>query len=281
MFSDFGWPGVIFLLRALGASSTHQALKHPLIRDGFYLIAKGAGEGEAPSNSYTALKKTTQLNPGVIAEIDLWLTKDRHWVLYGDGVFKTAEGDKGSLHEWKLEELKKKTLLFGEDSPPQGLSLLTLEEVLSSFPETNFLLDIHHYEEAALGRLIEMIRRWQAQERILVHSLFPQVLRLLRQKEPRWLFFPSPPEVMQAQVMSSLFLETMMDLSFDFIFQDLRGKNPSLSSRLQIECLRQNRKIIAAIDSLNHWEQSNTSLKIHGVLTPRPSEFVSYLHKKE
>ena len=276
------WGGaIILLLRGFGYQQSHQAIDHPLISDNFYLIAKGAGEGEAPSNSYLALKNITDLNPHIIAEIDLWLTKDRRWVIYGDGLFQTVEGEGGKIHEFRLEDLQKKKLLFGQHAYNRELSLLTLDRVLFLFPKTTFLLDIHHHEEEALVKLPELINRFQAGQRVLVHSLFPQVLRLLREREPRWLYFPDQPQVMQAKIMSSIFLEPLIGLQSDFVFQNLTDWQSQLPRRMHVEALRREQKVIAIIDRWEHWTRyhQQTSLKLHGVMTSRPNQFVSYLHK--
>lgn len=274
------WGGIAILcLRGLGHQSSYQALDHPLINDNFYLIAKGGGEGEAPSNSYLALKQITDLNPQIIAEIDLWLTKDHIWVAYGDGVFKTSSGEVGRIHEHRLGELKAKKLLFGGSQYNKRLSLLTLDHVLSLFPQTTFLLDVHHYEETALRKLLELINRSHAGQRILIHSVFPQILRRLREKEPRWIYFPDKSEIMKAKIMSSIFLETLMSVPSDFIFQDLTNRRESLPKRIHLEALRREKKVIAVINDFEHWtlHRQRTSLPFHGVMTAHPSQFVQYL----
>ena len=264
---------VILLLRSCGYH--HQALDHPLMDHSFYLIAKGAGEGEAPSNSYQALKRTAELSPQIIAEIDLWLTKDHQWVIYGDGVFKTLENEVGKIHQHSLEDLKKK--ISGEYK-----SVLTLDRVFSLFPNTLFLLDIHHYEETALQKLPEIIHRFGAGQRVLIHSSFPKVLRLLRKKEPRWPYFPDQPGVMQAKIMSALFLEPLMDLPSDFIFQNLMDKNKRLPERMHREVLRRGQKVIAIVNDSDHWtlHYQKNPLRFHGVMTDQPSQFLQFLTKK-
>ena len=273
------WTAVaVLLLRVLSDKSPYQPLDHPLIKNHFYLMAKGAGEGEAPSNSYLALSKITKLHPDIIAEIDLWLTKDQKWVIYNNGIFKTTSGKIGKIHEYSLKDLKKKNLLFGPKHHETNLSLLTLYDVLSFFPQTTFLLDIHHYEEKALHRLLKLVETFQAGQRVLVHSSFPQVLRVLKKNQPRWLYLPSQPEMIKSQVMSAIFLETLLKLPFDFIFHNLTDKRKKLPPRLHKEALRRKKKVIAIVTYPHQLQESQLNF-LDGVITPRPSEFISYLKK--
>ncbi len=267
----------ILLLRNLGFRQSHQALDHPLLsKNPFYLIAKGAGEGELPSNSYialqrlTALQMETTLSPKVIAEIDLWLTKDRQWVLWRSGTLTTSHGEVKALHQHSLHDLRKE---LQQGNQNQAHKLLTMRSALSLFPKITFLLDIHHYEEKSLSQLSKNIHDARAEKRVIVHSRFPQVLRFLKKKEPHWLYFPDPPRVMQSQIMSSLFLETLFGVQTDFIFQDITDSHKALPKRMHLEALRRQQKVIAITETPHQWDSSQKSL-FHGVMTPYPSEFL-------
>lgn len=130
--------------------------------------------------------------PGALMECDVQLTADGVVVLHHDRTVDRTTEATGPIESFTLEEIKaldagyRFTRDGGETYPyrGQGLTIATLEEVLEALPDAHFLVEA----KPGIGvvpALVEVIRRMDAEERVLLASFEPRYMAELRRELPR------------------------------------------------------------------------------------------------
>lgn len=271
----------LFALSHLGKTQEYAPLDHPLLKADFFLIAQGAGEGEAPANSRVGIEKTKKLSEKILIEVDLHLTKDRRWVLFSGRDLALHTNGKGLVDHTNFDELRLLDLGYqfqegergGHPYRGQGLRVLSLFEFLKISAPNGIVLDIHSFSPEAMDRLIEEVHNQNADQRVIIQSPRSQVIEYLREKKPFWLYGMNDPKFVQIKIMTSLFIESMVSMEADFVIASVEGSEGIYySPRLVGELKRRHRKVIVSADTLNSVKAPWLRDHLDGVLTPIPSK---------
>ncbi|MEQ4922954.1 glycerophosphodiester phosphodiesterase family protein [Proteus hauseri] len=111
------------------------------------IIAHRGGTGDAPENTEIAIK-TALYNQADAIWITLQLSKDNIPVLYRPSDLKSLTNGQGSVSQFTAEELAKLDAgyQYGEKQQfpyrSKGITIPTLEYILTQFPNTQFYLDL-------------------------------------------------------------------------------------------------------------------------------------------
>ena len=155
------------------------------------IIAHRGGGGVAPENSREAFDLAAALPDVKALEIDIHMTKDGVLVVSHDpDVDRMADG-KGMIRNMTLAELQRLDMgyLFtpdGGQSYPfrgQGSTYMTLEEMITRYPEHIINIDIKQHEPVVVERFVQMMKKHDMQQRIVIGSFdgftMQQVRRLM------------------------------------------------------------------------------------------------------
>lgn len=138
------------------------------------LIGHRGARSYALENTIESIKKAIALKTDMI-EIDVRLTKDKVPILMHDKKVNRTTDGKGRVSKLTLKQIKK--LNNGGERVP------TLDQVLKTFKDTKFNLDVKEYE-AALP-ILKLIYKYKAENRILISSFRLRVLELINRFNPQ------------------------------------------------------------------------------------------------
>lgn len=155
------------------------------------VLAHRGGADLAPENTLVAFQNAVDLGVDAL-ELDVHTTADGTVVvIHDETVDRTTDGT-GAVHALTLAELRELdaayrfTLDDGQTFPlrGQGIMVPTLEEVLTTFPDTRVNIEIKQTEPAIEAGVKEIIDRTGAQDRVLVGSEYDDVLARFRALAP-------------------------------------------------------------------------------------------------
>lgn len=155
------------------------------------IIAHRGASGHAPENTLAAFQRAVEMGADIV-ELDLQLTADgRLVVLHDDTVDRTTNG-RGSVLDLSLAEIKALDAGYGfavaaGEFPFRGagLTVPTLEEVLEAFPTAALNLEMKAPAGPPIAdALAAVLRRYRAEDRVLVASFNPEILRRFRELMP-------------------------------------------------------------------------------------------------
>ncbi|MEJ2708342.1 MAG: glycerophosphodiester phosphodiesterase, partial [Anaerolineales bacterium] len=165
---------------------------HPFLSNqGVLAMAHRGGGGQWPENTLYAFQRAVELGVDVL-EMDIHSTADGVLVVRHDpSVDSTTDGN-GPIHAFTLAELKRLDAGYrwtpdgGETFPfrRQGITIPTLEEVLSAFPGMRVNIDIKQASPSIVTPFSRMLQDYDRLERTLVGSFHQDQLDLFRQACP-------------------------------------------------------------------------------------------------
>ncbi|TAL33014.1 MAG: glycerophosphodiester phosphodiesterase [Spirochaetes bacterium] len=155
------------------------------------VIAHRGASGAYPENTELSFRKAIESGADVI-ETDIHFTKDRNFVIAHDGELERVSDGGGPIAERTVEELKKLDAAYrfspdGGTTFPwrgKGITFMTLEEMLTSFPDTRFNIDLKTKNAAQVKHYAAIIGRCGAADRVLTASEYTPNLRAVRKAIP-------------------------------------------------------------------------------------------------
>ncbi len=162
--------------------------------------------GEYPENTMTSFKKAVEIGADVI-ETDVHFTRDGRFAVIHDDTLNRLTDGTGKICDYTMDELKRFDAGFrftpdGETHPFRGtgLTIPSLDELLSEFPEQRFNIDLKDKNPAQAGPYCELITRHNAAHRVLtasehranlaaVRTLLPEMATSASMWEAVWIFF--------------------------------------------------------------------------------------------
>ena len=166
-----------------------------LLRNQFELIAYRGGAGERPENTIEAFAHAVALSPEIILDLDLQFSKDHVVVVFHDMTIDRTTNGSGNISDFNFGELKKFDAAYHFLDPfnqyqfrGKGLTISTLEEVLTEFPNSRFILDIRRDDAAHLKNIIDLVERLQAADRVVIVSESDQVISNCRELKADWTY---------------------------------------------------------------------------------------------
>lgn len=158
------------------------------------VIAHRGASGSHPENTLPAFLRAIELGSDLV-ELDLRMTKDGHVVVIHDvSVDRTTNG-RGLVAELTLAQIKALDAgcAFSPDGGKtfpfkgQGITVPTLEEVLTALPEQLLMLEVKVGTTRMIRQVIATLRRLNALERVSIElfSIKTKMAKLMRNLEPR------------------------------------------------------------------------------------------------
>lgn len=157
------------------------------------VIAHRGASSTHPENTLPAILGAIELGSDIV-ELDLRMTKDGHVVVIHDGSVDRTTNGHGLVAELTLAQLKALDAGFafspdgGKTFPfrGQGITVPTLEEVLTALPEQLLMLEIKVGTTRMVRQVIASLRRLKALERVSIElfSIKTKLAKLMRSLEP-------------------------------------------------------------------------------------------------
>ncbi|MGB7924028.1 MAG: glycerophosphodiester phosphodiesterase [Pyrinomonadaceae bacterium] len=153
------------------------------------VMAHRGGAGLWPENTMYAFSRAARAGVDVL-EMDMHSTSDGALVIIHDDTLERTTNGTGRVNSLTLAQLK--TLDAGYRWTPdggktfpyrgQGITVPTLEEVFSSFPEMRFNIDIKQDQPSLANSFCRVIRDHEMTSRVMVASFKPSALDAFRQE---------------------------------------------------------------------------------------------------
>lgn len=151
-------------------------------------IAHRGGYESGPENTIPTVLLNLQ-NGAKAFEVDVQLSRDGVPVLYHDSTLKRLTGHPGKIDDYTIAELQLLPIL-DEDRQPTLAKMATLEELLDTLsqaaPEVLLELDLKFYsdnQDELLEKVLELVHRYGAAERVLFSSFDPTLIYKLRKMD--------------------------------------------------------------------------------------------------
>ncbi len=151
-------------------------------------IAHRGASSEAPENTLPAIEIAVEKYRVDRVEVDIRLTKDRIPVIFHDSAMDRITNGSGSLASYTLAELKELDAGFWFDPEKKreypyrkkGVTIPTLEEMLTQFPTTSFCLEIKEIHEEAVPPILKVMHNVKRTGSLIVGSFKGKIVRELR-----------------------------------------------------------------------------------------------------
>lgn len=208
---------LLYAAIALWPRPQNYALDNPMRtdRDIPILIAHGGGNKEFPDNTLEAFYNAYSLDPRVMMETDVSITKDGVVILSHDTTLDRKTNVTGSIADWNYADLIEQKVDFGYTNPtndedrlcgdrvkfttrdgkavtpldveyPAGVTprdsevflATTLEDLLVAFPENRVNVEIKQPGELGLKCLdavLELLRKYDAWDRVVLASFHEEM----------------------------------------------------------------------------------------------------------
>lgn len=180
-------------------------IPRPSFMDPMPIVVAHRGDSmHYPENTLPAFLSAVEMGVDVI-ETDVHLSKDGVLVIWHDPTLDRNTNGSGRIEDHTLEELKGFDAGYtftkdgGESYPFRGtgVRLATLEEALQACPEQRFNIDLKSKTPAIVDEFISVVRRNDAQDRVVGASFHLSNLRNLRVKAPEILTSLTTTEVVR------------------------------------------------------------------------------------
>ena len=151
------------------------------------IIAHQGSSLELPPNTIEAFELA--INQGAdIIELDIWQTKDEIWIVIHDENLLRITGIDKSIGDVSLLEVRTFDAGFGfyKDNPNikkaknTQYNIPSLEQIFKNYPNQRINIEIKDPDESGLIKLIELIKRYNMQDNILVVSSHYNVIKKFR-----------------------------------------------------------------------------------------------------
>jgi glycerophosphoryl diester phosphodiesterase len=155
------------------------------------LFGHRGASGEAPENTLPSFELAWQQGVRFL-EMDCHATRDGEIVVFHDATLERTTDGRGALRALSWHELSRLDAGFrftpdGESFPfrGKGVRVPLLSEVLRALPDARINLEVKQAEPAIAGRVLDVIRAADAEERVLLAADDPAILDEIRALEPR------------------------------------------------------------------------------------------------
>lgn len=155
------------------------------------LFAHRGASGEAPENTLVAFHRAAELGM-VYAELDVHLTSDDHVVVIHDETLERTTNGRGLVKEHTLAELQSLDAGYrfspdaGKTFPfrGQGVTISPLADVLRSFPQIRFTVEIKQQERPIEEQVIAVVRECGVADKVILASEHDPVVTRVRSLAP-------------------------------------------------------------------------------------------------
>jgi glycerophosphoryl diester phosphodiesterase len=161
-------------------------------QDEVLVMAHRGGRGLWPENTLFAFERAMEMGADVL-EMDLHSTQDAVLVVMHDNTVDRTTDGAGRIQDHSLAQIKELDAGFqwtaddGATYPfrGQGITVPTLEEVMTAFPGALMNIEIKQAEPSIVDLLCLMIQEYDKEEQVLVASFHQDTIREFRAACPR------------------------------------------------------------------------------------------------
>jgi glycerophosphoryl diester phosphodiesterase len=155
------------------------------------LGAHRGGKGEWPENTVLAFSEAATQYPDMLLEGDLQLSKDGVVVVIHDTTVDRTTNGSGGVKELTLAQLKALDAGYrfsadgGKTYPYRGtgITIPTLDEILQAMPKNRALFELKD-GEGLVEKVVPLLRKYGATDRVLIASFKPELMAALRKQMP-------------------------------------------------------------------------------------------------
>ncbi len=166
-------------------------MKHPFFNKPLRIVAHRGDSAFFPENTLPAFISAAKLGVDCI-ETDVHLTRDGVCVIWHDDTVERLTGIKGLVSEKTYKELMNVdagnmfTMDDGKTFPfrGKGITMATLDEVLMENPDIRFNVDLKDDNIELVKEFARIVRKNNAQERVLGASFHKSMIKSLRKTIP-------------------------------------------------------------------------------------------------
>ncbi|WP_437597540.1 glycerophosphodiester phosphodiesterase family protein [Sorangium sp. So ce590] len=256
--------------------------RHPLLSDGFRIIAYRGGAAERPENTLEAFQHAASLPGDVVIELDVRRTADGVLVAHHDEDTWRTTGARGRVAELPYPALARLDAGFAFEARGQhphrerGVRIPTVDDVLASFPRHRFVLDIHATQPRIAADVAALVARHDAASRVVIASETPRVVDAIRSAQPGWLFAGTSREVLLRVLLERVRLDALAPCTGGVLMiPEFHGARPVLSRRgLRRAHARGERVWVWVVEHVEDLARLR-DLGVDGVFTPCPAAFVA------
>ncbi|MFA5570016.1 MAG: glycerophosphodiester phosphodiesterase [Sphaerochaetaceae bacterium] len=164
-------------------------MKEPFLNPLPRIVAHRGDSHAYPENTLEAFISAHKMGVDVI-ETDVHLTKDNHIIVWHDPTLERNTNGSGLVENYTLKELKQLDAGYtftpdgGKTFPFRntGIKMTTLDEALQALPDQRFNVDLKSKEEGIVDAFEEVVKRHNAEERILCASFHLTHLKRMREQ---------------------------------------------------------------------------------------------------
>ncbi|MBI4115546.1 MAG: hypothetical protein HY447_03115 [Candidatus Omnitrophica bacterium] len=142
-------------------------------------IAHRGASAEAPENTIPAIDLAIRKYKVDMVEVDLRLTQEGIPVVFHDETLERVTNGRGLVRKHSLQELKQL------DVGLAGVKIPTLEEILTTFPETKFCLEVKDKGVEVVSNILRAIERSPRKAPLLIGSFDGKIANELKRLAPR------------------------------------------------------------------------------------------------
>jgi glycerophosphoryl diester phosphodiesterase len=195
--------------------ATKRLPEHPFAdEEGIIVLAHRGFRGKYPENTMLAFQKAAELGVAGL-EMDIHRTRDEVIVVSHDATVNRTTNGIGLIKEMSLAELKELDAGYrwtpdnGRTYPfrGQGITIPTIEELFTTFPNHWINVDIKQVSPAIVNPFVQMIRRFNMADKMMVGSFDTATVRQFRRDCPEVATAATASEVRCLFVLSKLRLE--------------------------------------------------------------------------
>lgn len=185
---------------------------HPwAFENGVIVLAHRGFRGQYPENTMLAFQKAAELGVDGL-EMDIHATRDGVLVVSHDATVERTTNSTGPINAMTLAELQQLDAGYrwtpdgGQTFPfrGQGITISTLEEVFTAFPQFWINVDIKQAAPSIVTPFVAMIRRYDLAERMMVGSFDAVTVAQFRQECPEVATAASKAEARRLVILSKL-----------------------------------------------------------------------------
>ena len=177
---------VVLALSAVPAFAYLDRTEPPLI------LAHRAGALVVPENTIEGWAESRIRYRPDVWELDVRLTSDDSLVVTHDEAIDRTTNGSGLVREMTFTQIRSLDAGFwftpdsGKTYPwrGKGVRIPTIGQVFDSFPDDNFNIEIKDSVPDVANRIVSLIREKNMQEKVLVASVYTDVLKRVRQLDP-------------------------------------------------------------------------------------------------
>ncbi len=207
---------VVFLAIVYGVMAllTKPAEDHAFFaQEGVLVIAHQGGRGLWPDNTIYAFERAVSMGVDVL-EMDVHSTADGVLVTMHDATVERTTNGSGPIHNFTLAELKELDAGYnwtdddGATYPyrGQGITVPTLEEIFTAFPDTLMNIEIKQWEPPIVEEFCQMVRDFDREDKVLMGSFDADTVLTFRELCPGAATSTTEPEARRFLYLNTVFL---------------------------------------------------------------------------